>query len=98
MIVISEKPYVKTAAYGSQAKGINYRSIDMGILASYITAEAAVQGLGSCILGWIDSDPIREICHLDGPVQLVISLGYPGPKDKQRDKIRKDLDDLVTYM
>lgn len=98
MIVISDKPYVKTAAYGSQTKGINYRSIDMGILASYITAEAAVQGLGSCILGWIDSDPIREICHLDGPVQLVISLGYSGPRDSQREKIRKDLDELVTYM
>ena len=98
LLVISNKPYVKTAAFGSKVKGIDYRSIDMGILSAYITAEAAVQGLGSCILGWIDSDPIREICQLDGPVQLVISLGYPGPKDKQRDKIRKDIDELVTYM
>ena len=52
LLVISEKPYVPTAALGAKVKGIDYRSIDIGILAAYITAEAAAQGLGTCILGW----------------------------------------------
>ena len=97
MIVISDKPYVKTAAYGSQTKGINYRSIDMGILASYITAEAAVQGLGSCILGWFDDDKIRKICDLTAPVRVVITLGYAKEGDALRTKKRKDLQELVSY-
>ena len=37
-IVISEMPYVKTAALGAKLKGNDYRSIDIGIVAAYITA------------------------------------------------------------
>ena len=96
LIVISDMPYVKTAALGSKLKGIDYRSIDIGIAAAYLTAEAATQGLGTCILGWLDSDKICEICDLKGPVRLVITLGYP--KDILREKKRKDLSQLVTYL
>lgn len=95
-IVISEKPYVKTAALGAKLKGNDYRSIDIGILAAYITAEATAQGLGSCILGWLDSKKIEKICNLDGTARLVISLGYAKVDDKLRPKKRKDISELVT--
>lgn len=98
LIVISEKPYVKTAALGAKVKGIDYRSIDIGILAAYVTAEAAAQGLGTCILGWLDSDKIREICSLDGDVKLVITLGYAKEGDTLRVKKRKSMDELVSYV
>lgn len=98
MIVISEKPYVATAAIGSKKTGIDYRSIDIGILAAYITAEATAQGLGTCILGWLDDKKIREICHLDGAVRLVITLGYASDGDKLRQKKRKDIDELVSMV
>ncbi|MBQ5816058.1 MAG: nitroreductase family protein, partial [Oscillospiraceae bacterium] len=51
LIVVSEMPYVKTAALGAKVKGNDYRSIDIGILSAYITAEATAQGLSTCILG-----------------------------------------------
>ena len=94
LIVISEKPYVKSAAMGARVKGNDYRSIDIGIAAAYLTAEAAAQGLGSCILGWLDDEKIRSICGLDSPVRLVITLGYPA--DTLRAKKRKELAELVT--
>jgi nitroreductase len=97
MIVISEKPYVKSAALGAKVKGNDYRSIDIGILAAYVTAEACAQGLGSCILGWFDDDKIRTVCDLDAPVRLVITLGYAKIDDKLREKRRKDIDELVGY-
>ena len=95
LIVISEEAYVKSAAMGARVKGNDYRSIDIGIAAAYLTAEAAAQGLGSCILGWFDDDKIRSICDLPHPVRLVITLGYP--KDTLRTKKRKDLSELVSY-
>ena len=98
LIVISEKPYVKSAALGAKVKGNDYRSIDIGIAAAYLTAEAAAQGLGTCILGWFDDDKIRSICDLDAPVRLVITLGYAGENDKLREKKRKELSELVTYL
>ena len=96
-IVISEEPYCKTAALGAKVKGNDYRSIDIGIVAAYITAEAAAQGLATCILGWLDDAKIREICDLKYPVRLVITLGYAKEGDKLRDKKRKDLEELVSY-
>ena len=94
LIVISEMPYVKSAALGAKVKGNDYRSIDIGIATAYLTAEAAAQGLGTCILGWLDDQKIRTICGLEYPVRLVITLGYP--KDTLRPKNRKELSELVT--
>lgn len=96
-LVISEMPYVKSAALGAKLKKNDYRSIDIGILAAYITAEAAAQGLGTCILGWLDDGKIRSLCDLEYPVRLVITLGYAAEGDKLRTKKRKDLSELVAY-
>lgn len=97
-IVISEEPYVKSAAMGAKVKGNDYRSIDIGIAVAYLTAAAAEVGLGTCILGWLDDQKIRDICGLSMPVRLVVTLGYPKQDDKLRSKKRKELDELVTYL
>ena len=95
LIVVSEMPYVKSAALGAKLKGNDYRSIDIGIATAYLTAEATAQGLSTCILGWLDDKKIREICGLEHPVRLVITLGYA--KDESlRTKKRKSLEELVT--
>ncbi len=96
LLVISEMPYVKSAALGAKVKGNDYRSIDIGIAAAYLTAEAAAQGLGTCILGWLDDAEIRKICALEHPVRLVITLGYAA--DQPRQKKRKELGELVKYL
>ena len=94
LLVISEMPYVASAALGAKVKKNDYRSIDIGILAAYITAEATAQGLGTCILGWLNDSDIREICDIEGTVRLVITLGY-AMDDKLREKKRKNMDKLV---
>lgn len=98
LLVISEMPYVKSAALGAKVKKNDYRSIDIGIAAAYITAEAAAQGLGTCILGWFEDDDIRKICDLEGAVRLVITIGYPKENDHLRPKKRKSLEELVTQL
>lgn len=96
LLVLSEMPYVKSAALGAKLKNNDYRSIDIGIAVAYLTAEAAAQGLGSCILGWLDDAKIRQICHLEHPVRLVVTLGYA--RDSLREKKRKALDELVSQL
>ncbi len=96
LIVISEQPYVKSAALGAKVKKNDYRSIDIGIAAAYLTAEATAQGLSTCILGWLDDEKIRKLCALKHPVRLVITLGYAKPDDRLRNKKRKELSALVT--
>ena len=98
LLVISEQPYVASAALGARVKKNDYRSIDIGILAAYMTAEATAQGLGTCILGWLDDKKLRALCHLDAPVRLVITLGYAAEGDPLRPKKRASMDELVTYL
>jgi len=96
MLVISEMPYVKSAALGAKVKNNDYRSIDIGIVTAYLTAEASAQGLSTCILGWLDDAKIRKLCDLQYPARLVITLGYAKESDKLRPKKRKDLAELVS--
>lgn len=96
LLVISEENYVKSAALGAKLKGIDYRSIDIGIVSAYITAAATDLGLSTCILGWLDDEKLRKICDVQHPVRLVITLGYP-KSNTIREKKRKSLEELVTY-
>ena len=96
MIVISEGDYNKTAGIGSKIKNNDYRSIDIGIATAYLTAEATVQGLGTCILGWFDDKKVRNICGLKKPVRLVVALGYAKEGNTVPSKKRKSYDELVS--
>ena len=98
VIVISEETYVATAAFGARVKHNDYRSIDIGITAAYLTAEATAQGLSTCILGWFENEKIQQLCGLNQPVRLVITLGYAKTDDPLRMKKRKSLETLITYL
>ena len=98
VIVISEKPYVKSAALGAKIKNNDYRSIDIGITTAYLTAEATAQGLSTCILGWLDEPKIHGLCGLDSTARLVITLCYAAEGDPLRRKVRREMDELVTYL
>ena len=96
MIVISEDSYCASAALGAKIKKNDYRSIDIGILSAYITAEAAAQGLGSCIIGWLDAEKLAGVTGVKGTARLVITIGYAKADDPLREKKRKDMSDLVN--
>ena len=97
-IVISEGAYNRTAAMGAKVKGNDYRSIDIGIMTAYLTAEATAQGLASCILGWLNDEKIRALVGTVTPTRLVITLGYAGEDDKLRTKKRKELGEIVRFL
>ncbi|MBP3327688.1 MAG: nitroreductase family protein [Clostridia bacterium] len=97
MIVVSEESYTKMAAAGSVVSKNDYRSMDIGIAVAYLTAEAAAQGLGTCILGWLDESEVRKICGLKHTVRLVISVGYAKEDDPLRNKKRKPIEELASY-
>lgn len=97
-IVVSEGAYVKSAALGARAKGNDYRSMDIGIMTAYLTAEATAQGLSTCILGWFDDEKVRSVCGTNSATRLVITLGYAREDEKLRPKKRKDMGELVRFL
>lgn len=98
VLVISEQPVVVSPVMEERMAGQNFRDIDIGIVAAYITAEATAQGLESCIVGLFDDAKVRSICQLDTPVRLLITLGYPRADFKRREKMRKSANVLFRYI
>jgi nitroreductase len=98
LIVVSEMPYLRSAALGARKMNNDYRSMDIGIAVAYLTAEAAALGLGTCILGWFHDEKLRKLCNIEHPIRLVITLGYSGEKDQPREKKRKGLEELATWL
>lgn len=96
MLVISERDYNKTAAFGAKIKHNDYRSIDIGILAANITLAAADLDLGTCIVGWFDNKKICEVLGEEVTVRLVIALGYPRDEKPPREKKRKSAEELFS--
>ncbi len=96
MLVITEREYNKTAAFGAKIKHNDYRSIDIGILTANITLAAADLDLGTCIVGWFDNKKIGEAIGTDDVTRLVVALGYPKEDKPPRDKKRKEKEDLFS--
>jgi nitroreductase len=57
---------------------------DVGIAAMSISMVASEEGLGSCIMGAVDRDSLRNVLKIseDLRIELVVSLGYPAHKSK----------------
>ena len=96
LIVITERPLVASAAFGARMLKNDYRSVDIGIFASYITLAAADEGLGSCILGWFDRGKLCEAIGTEDTPRLVITLGYT--LDGHREKKRAGGEELFTRL
>lgn len=93
LIVVSEKPYVKSALLGSKLKNNDYRSIDIGIATAHLTLAAANEGVDSCILGWFEEDKVQQILGIKDRVRLVILLGY-AKEDVKVNKKRKTIEEI----
>ncbi|MDN5357012.1 MAG: hypothetical protein PWR17_181 [Candidatus Methanomethylophilaceae archaeon] len=94
-VIFVEDSYNAAAKAGSVISGLDYRSIDVGIACSYLTAEATEQGLDTCIMAYFSNKRVQEIIETKKKVMLVIAFGYRKAGDPQRPKKRKSLDEIV---
>jgi len=76
-------------------KGVSpFSDIDVGLAAENIMILAASYGIGSCMLGNIDGEMIREVLKIPDKFEIhsIIALGYPAEKS-----IVEDCSDSVKY-
>ena len=96
LVLVEEKANF-TSKFGGFVKQIHYPHLDLGIVASHICLAAADEGVGSCMMGWLNEKKIRSILDIPGnkKVVLVILLGYS--TQSQREKKRKSIDEIVGW-
>ena len=96
-IVIVEERANFTSNAGSLIKNKQFPLIDIGITAEHICLQAAAEGIGTCMLGWFDEPKVKKLLNIPKSkrVPLIITLGYPA--SKTREKKRKDLKEIISY-
>jgi len=96
IVVVREKSNLTSRA-GDLIKQKDYSVIDIGIATASMVYQATAEGLGTCIIGWIDEKRIRKVLGIPASkkVELVISVGYTD--NRHRDKSRKPPGEVITY-
>jgi len=96
LVLVEEKANF-TSKFGGFVKQIHYPHLDLGIAASHICLAAADEGIGSCMMGWLNEKKIRNILNIPGDkkVVLVILLGYSS--QSLREKKRKSISDVTAW-
>lgn len=96
IVVVREKSNFNSRA-GDLIKQKDYSLIDIGIATASMVYQAAAEGLGTCIIGWVDDKRIRKALGIPSSrkVELVISVGYT--ENRLREKSRKPPGNVITY-
>jgi nitroreductase len=78
--------------------GKNYADVDATIAFDHLILQAADLGLGTCWIAAFDPAVARELLNLPQGWEPICftPLGYPA--DEPRPKVRKNLNELVTYL
>jgi nitroreductase len=97
VITMEKSPFVPTI--GGRIKKKEYPLIDIGIAAEHFCLQATEEGLGTCMLGWFNEKSIQKLLHIpkSRKIGLLISLGYAPEDYRQRKKIRKDSQKVVSW-
>jgi nitroreductase len=84
---------------GASIQDREYPLIDIGIAAEHFCLQAAEEGLGTCMLGWFNEKPIKELLNIpkEKRIGLLITLGYAPEDYRVRQKIRKNPDEVINF-
>ncbi len=98
VVILMEKPRLLNR-FAMLLKNKEWRLIDIGITAEHFCLQAAEEGLATCMMGWFDEKKLKNLLAIPSgkTVGLVISLGYAEEGYTLRKKIRKPLEEMVSY-
>jgi nitroreductase len=98
IVIVMEKAKLLTRL-AMMVKKKEWPLIDIGIASEHFCLQAAELGLGTCMIGWFEEDKIKKLLQIpsDKTIGLLISLGYAVEGYPQRTKIRKSMEEMVSY-
>ncbi len=97
VVFVIEKPKLITQI-GGRIKNKEYPLIDIGIAAEHFCLQATEEGLATCMLGWYNEKPVKELLHIpkSKTVGLLITIGYPDYETIPAKK-RKTADEVISF-
>jgi len=95
IIVKQPKTITKIASW---LKKRDFPWIDLGITAEHFCLQATELGLGTCTIGWFDEKKAKQLLKIPSyeRIGLLITLGYPPENYQIRQKIRKNIKQILS--
>lgn len=98
IVICEDEAHLKPGVgehYGSQ----HFAQMDIGMAAMALCCEAASIGLGTCMIGTMNQEKLHQAFGIpkERTVRLIITVGYPAKAGEPRKKVRKSLDDILSY-
>ena len=89
ILIIGDRPGALAATMGKTFRDINYVPYDLGILIAHLVLAVEAEGLGSCIVGWLNGRKVAKVLGIPKTKKVLfdISVGYsldskrPKPED-----------------
>ncbi len=80
--------------------GKDHCDIDAAIAVDHMTLAAADSGLGTCWVCAFDSKKCHQVLDLSENLEVIVllALGYPADDNRQLEKKRKSLEEVVTWV
>lgn len=75
--------------------GVNYAPYDVGIFVSHLTMALTSEGLGSCILGWINSTALEKHFKMPRHKKIVLDILVGYSDEPIRPKKRRELSSVL---
>jgi len=96
--IVIEKMKV-VSQIGAYLKDREFALLDIGIAAEHFCLQAIEEGLGTCMLGWFNEKPIKELLGIpkNKRIGLLITLGYPPENYSLRVKRRKTFEEFASF-
>lgn len=97
LVVVTVKPRIADKL-ADKIKHQDFSSIDLGIAVQSFCLKATELGLGTCIIGWVNTKNVDKILGtaVGEKTKLVISLGYPACDQPPRR--RKAMEEIAVYL
>ncbi len=70
---------------------------DIGLSVAHYCLQAANLGLGTCIIGMVEEDKVREYFGIEDKIRLVIATGYSAD-EAPRNKVRKPIENVCVVI
>ena len=102
---VGERPTLFVAILTEKALQTRFTAFDEGLAASNLTLAAYAHGVGSCILGSVKQDKLREMLSIGDELDIscVIGFGYPVHESRiveigEGEKTKYYLDENYDYV
>jgi len=98
IVIVVEKMKTITQL-GAYLKEREFPLLDIGIAAEHFCLQAAEEGLGSCMVGWFNEKPIKQLLNIPKKkrIGLLITIGYAPEGYLLREKRRKSFEEVVGF-